>query len=152
MLRTHLAFSFLAALVLIHYFNIKSQLAFAVFLLFFSAIPDIDNYKSQIGKKIKPISFIIQFIFGHRGIFHSIFITLIFALVFFILKLRILILAALIGYLSHLLLDMLTPSGIRLFYPFSKRKIRGIIKTNSLEETVFFILIVIADVYFLIIT
>ena len=37
-------------------------------------------------------------------------------------------------YISHLLIDFLTPSGLPLFYPGEKRYAVGLVTTGSLEE------------------
>ena len=58
--RTHLAFSFLISLLIINSFDVQNKIIFIVIMLITSALPDIDSYKSKIGKKIKPISFLIN--------------------------------------------------------------------------------------------
>ena len=97
-----------------------------------SLIPDIDEPNSTAGKKMKPISNGIKFLFGHRGILHTpFFLILVSVGLFFLLKKcpdKYLILASqfsiffIVGYLSHLVLDAMTPAGIMLLYPFSKNK------------------------------
>lgn len=147
--RTHLAFSFLIGLYLIDFLNIKNQILFIIILLFFSVFPDIDESSSKIFKKLKPFSY-LAVLFGHRNILHTIYFPLVIVLVLFIFNLKLLSLAVLIGYLLHLLLDLITKKGIALFYPLSKKRIRGFIKVGSLIENLIFIILIVLVVYKLI--
>ncbi len=49
-----------------------------------------------------------------------------------------------LGYFTHLSADMLNYKGIMLFCPFSKKKIKGFIKTGSITEKIIFIVCLIA--------
>jgi inner membrane protein len=81
-----------------------------------SLLPDIDHPKSTFGKVIWPISGIIGGIFGHRGITHSLLAVL--AVAWFLWgHLPPWGLGLAVGYLSHLLADWLTPSGVPLMWP-----------------------------------
>jgi len=144
--RTHLAFSFLIGLFLIDFLKIKNQILFMVVLLFFSIFPDVDESSSKIFKKLKPFSY-LAVIFGHRNIFHTIYFPVAIALVLFAFDLRLLSIAVLIGYLLHLFLDLMTRKGISLFYPLSKRRIKGFIKVGSLIENLMFVVLIILIVY-----
>jgi len=146
--RTHLAFSFLISILIIDSFNIQNKIIFIVVLLIASALPDIDSYKSKLGKKIKPISFLINILLGHRGIFHSPFLLILISMVIAIINIEIAV-AFFIGYLSHLVLDSLTPEGVMFFYPFSKKRTKGFIRTGSLWENIFFILLLVLCFYML---
>jgi len=147
--RTHLIFSFLIGILIINYFNIQNKIVFVAILLIASALPDIDSYKSKLGKKIKPISFLINIFLGHRGIFHSPFFLILTSMLIAIINLEIAA-AFFIGYLSHLVLDSLTPEGVMFFYPFSKKRTKGPIRTGSLFENIFFILLLILCFYMII--
>ncbi len=147
--RTHLAFSFLISILIIDSFNIQNKIIFIVVLLIASALPDIDSYKSKLGKKIKPISFLINILLGHRGIFHSPFLLILISMVIAIINIEIAA-AFFIGYLSHLVLDSLTPEGVMFFYPFSKKRTKGFIRTGSLWENIFFILLLVLCFYMVI--
>ncbi|HHI03976.1 MAG TPA: metal-dependent hydrolase [Candidatus Woesearchaeota archaeon] len=146
--RTHLAFSFLISLLIINSFDVQNKIIFIVIMLITSALPDIDSYKSKLGKKIKPISFLINIFLGHRGIFHSPFLPILISLLIMLVNHEIAA-AFFIGYLSHLVLDSLTPEGIMLFYPFSNRRTKGFIRTGSLWENIFFILLLALCFYML---
>ena len=145
---THFAFGLLIALLSLDFFNIRNKLIFVLIAVFFSIFPDIDDTKSKIGKENKFISRIINFVFGHRGFFHSIYIPLILFFVFYNINNEIGI-AVLVGYFSHLFMDALTKAGIIPFYPLINRKINGFFKTNSLLEKIFFLVVVLLDLYIL---
>jgi inner membrane protein len=148
--RTHLTFSFLIGLYIIDFLKIENQILFMIILLFFSIFPDIDESSSKIFKKLKPFSYLAA-LFGHRNLFHTIYFPIAISLVLFILNLKLISLAVLIGYSLHILLDMITKKGIALFYPLSKKRIRGFIKVGSLIETIIFIILIILVIYKLII-
>lgn len=104
--------------------------------LFASLVPDLDAPDATLkhwtinlgdrktGFKFKPFELISAFmtlIFPHRGFVHSLYSALVFTLVGGLLSYGLgmaawagFTLALFIGYLSHLLLDALTPSGIPL--------------------------------------
>jgi len=97
-------------------------------------LPDIDLYNSSIGRILFPISYPINKMFGHRTITHSFLgLTLFNFLLHYFLTLNIyktplsdyvifyIHLHFIIGYLTHLFSDMLTYSGVPLFYPFKRR-------------------------------
>jgi inner membrane protein len=114
----------------------------------FSLLPDIDKVQSKVSSKIKVVSFIIRFFLGHRGLMHSIWIPILFYLLVFMFSFEVAI-AISFGYLSHLILDGLTPAGVKLLWPL-KKKLKGFIRTGSLTEYLVFVLLIILDVYFLI--
>lgn len=134
--RTHIAFS-LMVFVLIEKFAVPNRIIFLSVLLFFTALPDIDYYDSKIGRKVRPFSYIFNFIFKHRGIFHSLPVPFFIFLIIYLFSTE-LAFAALIGYLSHLFLDCFNPKGIMPFYPFSRKKIKGFIRTGSFLENLSF--------------
>ena len=146
--RTHLAFSFLIGLLIINSFNIQNKTIFITMLLVASALPDIDSYKSKIGKKVKPISFLINLFFRHRGIFHSLSLLILISALISIVNHETAA-AFFIGYLSHLVLDSLTPSGVMFFYPFSMKRTKGLIRTGSLFENILLILLLALCFYML---
>lgn len=147
MFKTHLMFSFLVGLLVILSFNIDNSIFFLVVVLFFGSLPDIDHHKSWIGGRFKVVSFLINTFSKHRGIFHSIFPVLILYGIFLYYGLREIGLAAAMGYLSHLVLDALTKTGINLLYPISKFKIRGFIGTGGFVELVLLFLFLITSAY-----
>src|SRR3989344_6673101 len=149
MFKTHLMFSFLIGLLMILSFNVDNNFLFLLVLLFFGALPDIDHYKSWIGRKLRVLSFLINIFSKHRGIFHSIFPVLILYGIFLYCGLKEIALAAAIGYLSHLVMDALTKTGTNFLYPFSKFKIRGFIRTGGFLELVLLFFFFILSAYIL---
>lgn len=100
-----------------------------------SLIPDIDLPNSTIGKKVKPISFVINKMFGHRTITHApIWIIPLLILYKFmpniahglsantITLLQHTIVGYVAGFICHLFGDMLTVGGIPLLYPFKRSR------------------------------
>ena len=147
---THLAFGLLVSLLSIEIFDIQNKLIFILIVIFFSIFPDIDEKKSKIGRKNKTLSTIINFIFGHRGFFHSIYIPLFLYFVFYYINNEVGI-AILAGYFSHLFMDAITKNGIRPLYPLINKRINGFFKTNSILEKILFLIIILLILYFLLI-
>lgn len=86
-----------------------------------SLLPDIDHPQSAFGRRVRILSIPISAVFGHRGITHSLLAVaaMSLALVFFAHgDGKTPVIAALaLGYLSHLLADAMTVSGIPLLWP-----------------------------------
>lgn len=85
--------------------------------------PDIDTSTSKIGLKVKPLSSLINHVFGHRKLFHAPLVYLLIAAALYNtlpLKLGLSISA---GIGSHLLLDSITRQGIPWLYPFKRESI-----------------------------
>lgn len=133
--------------------NLPSLTLFGVFTAA-SAIggllPDIDKKNTAISHKAKLVSFVVRLFTTHRGFTHSLL-----ALVLLGGILYTPVMAAgidwvtygyygiLLGYLSHLVLDMLNPEGIPLLFPVKfKVRIAGI-KTGGIMEHVFRALLVV---------
>lgn len=88
-------------------------------------LPDIDHTKSLLGKLFYPLSKWISRKYGHRTITHSLVTFIPLSLGFtFVENIyspdTSLALIFTFGYLSHLILDMITLQGIPLFYPFTR--------------------------------
>jgi inner membrane protein len=147
--RTHLAFSLFIGLILIKILNVKNQILFLIFLVFFSVFPDIDEKSSKVSKRIKILSYPLGILCRHRGIFHTIYFPLAIFLLFFSVE-RLLGIAILTGYLSHLFLDSLTKSGIRPFKPFLKFRLYGFSKTGKFFDNFLFLLFLVLDAYLII--
>lgn len=143
--RTHLLAAIIVAFLIIQNGNIPNPILF--FIIFCSAtlLPDIDLPESKLGKKIWPFSLIINIFFGHRGILHSIFIPLAFVIIGYIVNLPWIGIALAGGYIVHLCMDMLTPSGIR-FLGIGK-PVRGFIKTGGALEIVFFFALLLIFIF-----
>jgi inner membrane protein len=82
-------------------------------------LPDIDHPKSWVGKRMRPLSTIVAAILGHRGATHSLLAVVGCGwLLFYDGTPRAIVAPVLVGYLSHLAGDLLTPHGLRLAWPF----------------------------------
>lgn len=106
-------------------------------------LPDIDHPQSTLGRRIPFISIPIAKVFGHRGITHSLLAVIGVAALLMFYGVPLIgmgaagILAPVcIGYLSHLVGDMLTPSGVPLLWPVKKNYSIGLFRTGSPVETV----------------
>jgi len=120
-----------------------------------SVFPDIDHKGSFIGKRLKIASSVIHHLFGHRGITHSPFFcvglsSLLAYVAFLFLSGWLqtfslyLLLGFFVGMASHLLLDAITPSGIPLLYPVTKKRFSfAPIRTGSKGEAVVFFLLLL---------
>lgn len=93
-----------------------------------SLLPDIDHPKSYIGKKIRPISKSLNKLFGHRTFTHSLFTVIIFLEISRNTQYHPLSVGLTLGIISHILLDLITPQGVALFYPLSKKRHKLILK------------------------
>ncbi|QKJ86995.1 metal-dependent hydrolase [Paramixta manurensis] len=86
-------------------------------------LPDIDHPKSVLGQRLKWISQPIARLFGHRGFTHSLLAVLGALALFHLHMPRDGWLPAdafqgmVLGYLSHIAADMLTPAGVPLLWP-----------------------------------
>lgn len=142
MFQTHLMFNLLIGLYLMNSFSQKYL--FLGFLLLGSLLPDLDNPYSKLGRKVKPISGLIRFIFGHRGIFHSlIFAILIFVVFKYILDMNLIGIALSVGFVLHLVADGLTKKGVNFLYPFLKFRISGFVKTGGILEWLVFCFLIL---------
>lgn len=106
--------------------------------------PDIDHPKSTLGSRLKPISVPISLVFGHRGITHSLFAVAACAWLFAHSGVDAGLSAPfLVGYLTHLAGDLLSPSGLPLLYPLKRRRTFAlpIIKTGGFSEQLVVVLL-----------
>ncbi|MCV2531086.1 MAG: metal-dependent hydrolase [Candidatus Lightella neohaematopini] len=113
-------------------------------------LPDIDHPKSFIGKRLKWLSIPIYKIFGHRSFTHSLLLIIIIIICINIKQINIpidVIYAMIIGYISHIIADILTPAGIPLLWPYNKKFSIPIIKKSNIRiERLISIIIIIYSV------
>jgi inner membrane protein len=138
LLKTHLAFAFLAIILFMSY--IDNSIVFVIALLLGTILPDVDTGFSSIGNKwyLKPLQFFVK----HSGIIHSFTIAIILTILlgFFY---PIACFGFFVGYGVHLLCDSFTSDGIRPFWPL-RAKTSGFIRTGGrIEESIFVFLILI---------
>ena len=87
-----------------------------------SVLPDADHPKSWLGHQLGSLSRDLNRLFGHRGFLHSLLALLLVTLVpglplWWITGRPSTMIAAGVGYGSHLFADMMTLGGVRLFWP-----------------------------------
>ena len=140
MFKTHLMISFLIGLLTFKFFSIN-KFVFITIVVLAGIIPDIDIPTSKIGRKTWPISKLLNLIYGHRGLIHSIFIPLLVLWVFFYFDWTEYGLAIFIGYIGHLIGDALSWEGIKFLHPVSRFRLRGFIKVGGFLEYILFIML-----------
>ncbi len=98
-------------------------------------LPDIDHPKSWMGKRLRPVSTLLAAVFGHRGMTHSLVAVAGCALLMLRQEVPLAISAPLVvGYLSHLAADLVTPGGLRLAWPLRGTYALPICRTGSAFE------------------
>ena len=136
LLRTHIAISLLGILVLFSLFpDLLEWTVFVLVVLIATVFPDIDCETSKLGRRgiFRPFQFFIK----HRGFLHSFTFVLILVVLGFIFLesfRREITFGVLIGYGLHLIADSFTKNGVRLFYPLSKKKFKGKIRSGGKRE------------------
>lgn len=105
-------------------------------------LPDLDHPKSWVGRRTRPLSNLLAFLLGHRGITHSAFavVGLVWLLAHFGLR-RGDVLALAVGYASHLAADLLTPRGLPLAWPFKRTWSLPLCRTGSAMEPLVVVLL-----------
>ena len=147
---THISFALFLGLLIIKYVPSSvlpvNHYVFLAIIVLASLLPDIDSAHSLLGSKVKAISMA----FRHRGVIHSLFVMIIFGIILLLIKPNLYyLLAFIIGYFSHLMLDSLNPKGITLFWPFKKR-LRGSFRTTGLIDWLLLLLFFVLDIILLI--
>ena len=131
---THLLLGVLFYLLFARFFSGGNQIIFFLLVMLGSLLPDIDESNSKINQWFGAGGKIASLFTHHRGVFHSLIFTVFLFLLVSFLTQNYYAYALVLGYLSHLVGDALTPMGVQIFYPFSKFKLRGPIKTGKLGE------------------
>lgn len=108
---------------------------------------DIDTEHSTVSNKHRVISFFVRLFCTHRGFTHSLLACGILFSLGMILTVFFPVLPAVngltLGVLSHILLDMLNPKGVCLFFPWKKKISIGKIRTGGVIEKIFFLCLVV---------
>lgn len=136
MANTHMAFGFLAGMLFFPVLH-HSWFIFVPLCILGSLIPDVDHENSKINKLFPLTKWVPKF-FKHRGIFHTIFPVILIYLLFKSANADIIGFPLAIGYLSHLVSDSLTESGINFLHPVSRFHMAGFVKTNTIMEFIVF--------------
>lgn len=105
-------------------YNVLSSSVLISATLLGSVIPDIDHPSSTIGRVFKPVSSFLYNRYGHRTLTHSfLFLLLSYVLLMtanYFLKVEGLPFVFCLALFFHVVLDMMTISGVEFFYPFKK--------------------------------
>ena len=100
-------------------------------------LPDIDHPYSWVGRRARLISHPLAALIGHRGFTHSVLAVVACSM---LLRWRgfghAVVDPLMVGYLSHLVADLLTSSGLRLAWPLRRRFAIPLCKTGSPGELV----------------
>lgn len=121
---THVATSCAGGLVLTHFTHLHNSPLLIVGIALGSLLPDIDEPKSKVGRKVPVLSHGIKLFFGHRGITHTLLASFLVSclLLYFLKAFPSSIATGLtLGYLFHILEDSFSPDGVPLFYPLTKK-------------------------------
>jgi inner membrane protein len=113
---THAAIA-LATNKLFNFWEMRSYVNIAI-VIFFALLPDIDTPGSELGKIFFPISRYIYQRFGHRNITHSLLFFFLVSSPFIFWPETCKLVLMSLG--THLLSDMLTYTGVPLFWPLKK--------------------------------
>lgn len=145
--RSHIVFSLFLYLIFFNFLEISlpSKLVFGIFLFLSTVFVDIDSRNSKIGRYFifRPI----QWLVSHRGMIHSLLFCFFSSFFIFWIDSNAGI-GFLVGYLSHLFLDSLTKEGVFLLWPFYSERISLIgFKTGGIIEEIFFVLLLLCDVF-----
>lgn len=149
MATTHLAFGITTVLGLSHLGWIDASVSVFAVAGLGSLLPDIDHPGSVVGRRLKLVSIPVSLVFGHRGITHSLIaVVAMSAAIAWQIGSQSWIVALAIGYLTHLVGDWLTPSGVPFLWP-NRRKFTSKIgfKTNSMTEMTCFMVMMAVDAY-----
>ncbi len=138
--RTHLLAGFIAGLIIVKTIDLAHPYIFILIFTLFSIMPDIDSSHSVVGRKVWPVSKLIEVFLGHRGIMHSIFVPLVILGVSWYYGYLWIGCAAAGGYMIHLLTDALTKGGVRFLGPLGHRN-KGFIRTGGILEGVLFLIL-----------
>ena len=99
-----------------------------------SLLPDIDHPQSWAGRKMRVVSIPLSLLIGHRGLTHSALAIIGGLILLAAMGVGGLAAPVVVGYLSHLLADALTPSGVPLLWPNQRRFSLNLCRTGSAME------------------
>jgi len=144
MFRTHLPFSLLFGSLFLGFAGINTVLFF-ILVAAGSLIPDMDHKNSWINNRLK-ISKVLPYFTEHRGVMHSLILGFGMLAFVWIVFDKIYAVPLFIGFVSHILIDGLTPSGVNFLHPLGELHLRGFIDTGSWKESIIFLLILIFSI------
>jgi len=132
---THLVLGIAFFLVLKDYIVGGNTVLFLLMVLLGSVLPDLDQPRSKISFWSGFIGVIVNAFSKHRGFLHSLpfFFVISFMVGYFWNPVY--GLGLFVGCCAHLLGDVITPQGVKMFYPFSDFRLRGPMRVGSAIET-----------------
>lgn len=137
---THMVTSLLAGTTIDKILNINGGIPYYVGVMIGSLLPDIDHPHSFIGRRSFGLAKVINKAFGHRGITHSFLSTILFGATTYALLPAQLAGGLTMGFLSHILGDFFSKTGVPFFAPFDNTKYKiPLYKTGSFSESIILI-------------
>lgn len=140
---THITTSLSAAVLVTDYLPVNIHIESTVVvagLILGSVLPDIDETRSWLGRRVPLLSGIIKWLFGHRGLTHSGLILILMGVLLtntdhtFLHGLS-------LGVIFHIAGDFFSRSGVPLLYPFTTKRARvPLYKTGDFIELLIFAL------------
>jgi inner membrane protein len=118
--KTHASCGILVGALAIEYYktDLFTSVTIVVLAVIASLLPDICHTQSKIGRRMRILSFFIRLLFGHRTFTHSILFIVIIGLGLYVIQTpQYYFITIITGLISHVILDMLTSKGVKLFYP-----------------------------------
>lgn len=131
--KTHLLFGLLLSVIWFEFVSTNNPVLTLILILLGSLLPDIDEKSSLLGRRVKILSLFTK----HRGFFHSILFGVVAVLLLSLIVSHIHVWAFVAGFVSHLVLDALTPMGVKPFWP-SDVKVKGFVNVGGILEKVIF--------------
>lgn len=119
-------------------------------------LPDIDHPRSFLGQRLRWLSYPIARAFGHRGFTHSL-LAVVGGVALFNLQVPAewvvpadVFQGLVLGYLSHIVADMLTPAGVPLLWPCRWRFCLPLLRSqngNQMERMLCLVLVGYAMIF-----
>lgn len=148
--QTHVISSVTAAVLLSQTADLPISIGVIMGVAAGSLLPDVDEPQSYIGRRTRGLSDVTKGIFGHRGFTHSILAIILMFIPYLLVAnpsvvglndhviwtiLKPILFGIGLGYALHIAGDMLSKSGVPLFLPISKMKIKiYLYKTGGKRE------------------
>lgn len=112
-------------------------------------LPDICHRGSKIGRTFPIIAKLVNTVFGHRSFTHSLlFLLLVMLILNTLIPYRAISIGVIVGMASHIVLDMCTKKGVKLFFPASVSiRFPLTTKTGSKVEGIVLMLLSMLSIY-----
>lgn len=148
--RTHIVTSLALGTALVVATDYRYTVDLVAGLMIGSVLPDIDEPNSFIGRRSLGFSSFIKQLFGHRGFTHSLTCWIILTILS-LLYTNPFTIGLSLGYLFHIIGDLFSTSGLRLFLPFSDKRIKTFItyQTGGTRERVILYLCIFILFFFI---